>query len=103
VFIDKVEGIIDSNSLYAEGRRKLRRAKIPIQYELEPESIASGSNWNDLIPKNLNDERLTNIDVRLHSMDTYNLVVSNMSKFIYLMEPEEEVRLEYRVSAFSCS
>ena len=49
------------------------RIKFPIQYELEPQSVDTGTSWVVLTLKNIGPEKLTNLDVRLHSMDTYNL------------------------------
>jgi len=85
------------------GEGRLMRIKFPIQYELEPQSVDSGSSWVVLGLKNIGTEKLTNLDVRLHSTDTYNMVVTGMSKFVYLLEPGQEVRLEYQVSAYSSS
>jgi hypothetical protein len=78
--MDKVEGITDSNSLYLELRRRLRKVKFSIQCKLETESEEWGSSRIDLILKNLDGGQLKNLNLRLHLMDTCNLVVSNMSK-----------------------
>lgn len=75
------------------------RIKYPIQYQFEPQSIDTGSSWVVLHMKNIGTEKLKNLDVRLHSTDTYNLVVTSMSKFIYLLEPDQEAKVEYQVSA----
>ena len=79
------------------------RIKFPIQYELEPQSVDTGTSWVVLTLKNIGPEKLTNLDVRLHSMDTYNLVVTGISKFVFELEPDQEVRLEYQISAHSSS
>jgi hypothetical protein len=53
----------------------LSKYKYPIEYELNPTEIEKGTNWVTLKLKNIGNETLENLDVQLHSVDTYNLTV----------------------------
>jgi hypothetical protein len=77
------------------------RTKHPIQYELEPQSVDTGASLVILRLKNIGIEKLTDLDVGLHSTDTYNLVVADISKSVPLMEPGQEISLEYQISTYT--
>jgi hypothetical protein len=79
------------------------RIKFPIQYELIPQIVEAGTSWVVLSLKNIGNEELSNLDVRLHSTDTYNLVVTSISRFVHKLIPSQEVKLDYQVSAYSSS
>jgi len=53
----------------------LSKYKYPIEYEFNPTEIEKGSNWVTVKLKNMGNETLENLDVQLHSVDTYNLSV----------------------------
>jgi hypothetical protein len=53
----------------------LPKYKFPIEYELNPTEIEKGTNWVTLKLKNIGNETLEELDVQLHSVDTYNLTV----------------------------
>jgi len=53
----------------------LPKYKFPIEYELNPTEIEKGSNWVTLKLMNIGKETLADLDVQLHSLDTYNLTV----------------------------
>ena len=81
-----------------------RRYKYPIEYELSPTEIDVGTNWVTLKLKNIGRETLKNLDVQLHSVDTYNLTVYGTSLFgagQYLphLKANEEKELVFRVNA----
>ena len=53
----------------------LPKYKFPIEYELNPTEIEKGTNWVTLKLMNIGKETLADLDVQLHSLDTYNLTV----------------------------
>ena len=53
----------------------LSKYKFPIEYELTPTEIEKGTNWVTLKLENIGKETLAELDVQLHSVDTYNLTV----------------------------
>jgi hypothetical protein len=55
--------------------KKVWKYKYPIEYELNPREIDEGTNWVTLKLKNIGSVTLKNLDVQLHSLDTYNLSV----------------------------
>jgi len=82
----------------------LERYKYPFEYELNPSEIEKGSNWVTLKLKNIGNEILTDLDVQLHSVDTYNLSVFGSwfygaGQFIAKLGPNEEKDLLFRVNA----
>jgi hypothetical protein len=56
-------------------KKALSKYKYPIEYEFNPTEIEKGSNWVTVKLKNMGNETLENLDVQLHSVDTYNLSV----------------------------
>ena len=78
--------------------------KYPIEYELHPTEIEKGTNWVTLKLKNIGNKTLTDLDVQLHSVDTYNLSVFGSwfygaGQFIAKLGPNEEKDLLFRVNA----
>jgi hypothetical protein len=54
---------------------KSLRYKYPFEYDLSPTEIEKGTNWVTLKMKNIGSETLKDLDVQLHSLDTYNLSI----------------------------
>jgi len=82
----------------------LEKYKYPFEYELNPSEIEKGSNWVTLKLKNIGNETLSDLDVQLHSVDTYNLSVFGSwfygaGQFITKLGPNEEKDLLFRVNA----
>ena len=82
----------------------LRRYKYPIEYELNPSEIDLGTNWVTLKLKNMGSKTLQELDIQLHSLDTYNLTVYGTGLFgggHYLpdLRPSEEKEMVFRVTA----
>ena len=78
--------------------------KYPIEYELNPTEIEKGTNWVTLKLKNIGNETLNNLDVQLHSADTYNLSVYGSWWFgagqhVRELGPDKEIELVFRVNA----
>ena len=78
--------------------------KYPIYYELNPTEIDKGTNWVTLKLKNIGNETLNNLDVQLHSVDTYNLSVYGSWWFgagqhVRELGPDKEIELVFRVNA----
>ena len=60
---------------------KFWRIKFPFEYEMSPKEIRTGTNWVTLKLKNVGMSALNELDVQLHSMDTYNLTVFGTGLF----------------------
>ncbi len=83
---------------------KFWRIKFPFDYELSPSEMRTGTNWVTLKLKNIGSETLRELDIQLHSLDTYNLTVYGTGLFgagQYLPElrPNEEKEMVFRVNA----
>jgi hypothetical protein len=59
------------------------RFKYPIEYELNPTEIDKGAQWLTLRLKNKGRVTLKRLDVELHSLDTFPLLL-----FFFLMEQD---------------
>jgi len=83
---------------------KMRKYRYPIEYELTPMEIDKGTSWLTLKLKNIASEPLEDLDIQLHSLDTYNLTVYGTWAFgagHYLPDlgPNEEKEVVFRVNA----
>ena len=83
----------------------VRRYKYPIEYELNPSEIDVGTNWVTLRLKNIGNVTLRYLDIQLHSLDTFNLMVYGTGWLLgageYLQElgRNEEKEMVFRVNA----
>jgi hypothetical protein len=82
----------------------LKKYKYPIEYELNPTEIETGTNWVTLKLKNIGNKTLEDLDVQLHSVDTYNLTV--FGSWLYTggyhianLGPKKENNMVFRVNA----
>jgi len=73
--------------------------KYPIEYELTPKNVATGTRWVTLTLKNISDESLTGLDVRLNSLDAYGLNVYGTGSYVSILSPNEEKEIPFQVSA----
>jgi len=81
-----------------------RRYKYPFEYVLDPKELEKGTNWVTLKLKNIGNKTLKNLDVELHSLDTYCLTVYGAGLFglgHYLQDlgSNEEKEMVFRVNA----
>ncbi|HLN45275.1 MAG TPA: hypothetical protein VK209_06165 [Candidatus Sulfotelmatobacter sp.] len=82
----------------------LPKYKYPIKYELNPTEIEKGTNWVTLKLENIGKETLADLDVQLHSVDTYNLTVygswwEGAGHHIAKLGPEWKNEVVFRVNA----
>jgi hypothetical protein len=74
--------------------------KYPVEYELKPKHIEAGARWLTLVLKNVSEETLAGLDVKLNSLDTYAIQVSGTgSNYIPTLEPDEKEALPFQVLA----
>ena len=48
----------------------MTKSKYPIEYELGPETLEKGEQWLTLWLKNEGDDKLHNLDIKMHSTDS---------------------------------
>jgi len=77
------------------------RTRYPIEYELKPDNIATGTHWMTLSLKNVGTEALTGLDVRVHSFDPYSISVLGTGKYVALLNANQNTLLSFQVSASS--
>lgn len=73
--------------------------KYPIQYELHPPQIGVGMRWLTVTLRNIGDEELSGLDVRLNSMDDYNIRVFGTGNYIPELYSNEDRAVAFQVSA----
>ncbi len=74
-------------------------AKFPIAYDIDPKSIRGGRSWLTVTLRNISEEPLTGLNVRLNSLDTYAISVVEDSQFVSSLASDEEEALQYQVGA----
>jgi hypothetical protein len=74
-------------------------AKFPIEYEISPKSIRGGRTWLAISLKNVSEDALTGLNVRLNSLDTYAIDIEEDAKYLSALEPGEGEELHYQVAA----
>ncbi|KPL21836.1 MAG: hypothetical protein AMJ93_08695 [Anaerolineae bacterium SM23_84] len=75
--------------------------KHPIMYELSPQKIDPGTRWLTLRLKNVGEEALRSLDVRLNSLDTYSISVQGLGRFWGLLAGGDEMEFPFQVLADS--
>ena len=73
------------------------RHKYPIEYELSPETLEKGTLWLTLRLKNVGDDSLQNLDLKMHSTDSLQISFRNPNDYIYRLQPDEEKLLNFQV------
>jgi len=75
--------------------------KYPIRYELTPQRISEGMQWLVLKLQNIGDQELTNLDVRLNSLDTYALRVQGTGSHLAELLPNSVEEVSVQVLALA--
>jgi hypothetical protein len=70
----------------------------PIEFEVTPNEVNRGVHWLTLRLKNVGDETLSGLGVRLHSMDDYSIAIAGEGNYVQSLEPGGEEEIPYRVS-----
>lgn len=79
----------------------MTRSKYPIEYELRPETLEKGEQWLTLWLKNKGDDKLHNLDIKMHSTDSLNISFRSPNAFVHLLNPNEEKFLYFQVDAYA--
>jgi hypothetical protein len=73
--------------------------KYPIKYEIEPDTIDTGTHWVTLKLKNIGDKTLRYLKIYLNSMDSNNLSIIKNGEYVSELKPDEGEVLLFQVSA----
>lgn len=74
-------------------------AKFPIHYQISPKSMPAGRSWLAVTLKNISEDPLTGLNVRLNSLDTYAIRVLGEAEFVSSLAADEEEELHYQLAA----
>lgn len=73
------------------------RQKHPIEYELSPDTLEKGTQWLTLRLKNVGNENLHNLDIKMHSTDSLQISFRDPNEYIYRLRSDEENYLSFQV------
>ena len=73
--------------------------KFPIEYEISPTSVRGGRSWLTVSIRNISEDPLTGLNVRLNSLDTYAIEVLEDAELVASLAPDEENELHFQVAA----
>ncbi len=73
-------------------------AKFPVEYQIKPMSVSAGRSWLTVAVKNISEDALTDLNVRLNSLDTYAIDVEDDAAFVSSLDAGEQTELDYQVA-----
>ena len=73
------------------------RQKYPIEYELSPDTLEKGTQWLTLRLKNVGNENLHNLDIKMHPTDSLQISFRDPNEHIYRLRSDEENYLSFQV------
>ncbi len=77
----------------------LIKSRFPFEYELTPDTLEKGTQWLTLMLRNIGDVALHNLDVRMHSTDSFHINFHNPTDHVYRLPPYEDRFLSFQVEA----
>jgi hypothetical protein len=75
------------------------RIVYPFEFEVVTKEIDAGIQWLTLRLKNIGDETVRSLEVKLYSLDTYGISILGTGNYIFSLNPDEEVFQAFQVSA----
>ncbi|MGA2681702.1 MAG: hypothetical protein ABSF44_07890 [Candidatus Bathyarchaeia archaeon] len=75
------------------------RLVYPFEFELNPKEIDTGIQWVRLRLKNIGDETVHGLDVKLHSLDSFGISIFGTGEYIFMLMPGEEKFRAFQVLA----
>jgi hypothetical protein len=73
--------------------------KYPIEYELTPRNVSAGMRWLTLRLKNVGETNLIGLDVKLNSLDAYDIYVHGTGNYVAVLKPGEEEIVPFQTLA----
>jgi hypothetical protein len=76
------------------------RHRFPLSYELTPDTLQNGTQWLTVWLKNVGDYPLHNLNVKIHSTDSFQISFRNGSNFIMRINPSEFSYLSFETDVY---
>jgi hypothetical protein len=73
--------------------------KYPIEYELNPKNVNAGMRWLTLRLKNVGETNLIGLDVKLNSLDAYDIYVYGTGRYVAVLKPGEQEIVPFQTLA----
>jgi hypothetical protein len=75
--------------------------KYPIEYEMTPRNLSAGMRWLALRLKNVGEQNLIGLDLKLNSLDGYDIYVHGTGTYISALKPGQEETVPFQILATS--
>lgn len=75
------------------------KTKLPFEFDITPDKIMTGTHWVTVHLKNLSNDTINNIDIKLHSIDPYFVSVLGTGKYIPEILPGEKKTIPFQIDA----
>lgn len=73
--------------------------KYPIEYELAPRNVSTGMRWLTLRLKNVGETNLIGLEVKLNSLDAYDIYVYGTGSYVASLKPGQEEIVPFQTLA----
>jgi hypothetical protein len=75
------------------------RLKRPFEYKIKPKQVEKGTRWITVDIKNVSTDELTQLDVQLHSLDSYFIGIYGTGSYVSELNPEETRSIPFQITA----
>ncbi len=79
------------------------RLKRPFEYKIKPKQVDKGTRWITVDIKNVSTDKLTQLDVQLHSLDSYFFGIYGTGSYVSELNPEETRSIPFQITAHGTS
>jgi len=79
------------------------RLKRPFEYKIKPKQVEKGTRWITVDIKNVSTDELTQLDVQLHSLDSYFIGIYGTGSYVSELNPEETRSIPFQITAHGTS
>ena len=79
------------------------RLKRPFEYDIKPNEVDKGNHWLTLDLKNVSIDVMTQLDIQLHSLDSYFINVYGTGSYVSKLESNETRSIPFQIAAHGSS
>ncbi|MBN1682649.1 hypothetical protein JW865_03755 [Candidatus Bathyarchaeota archaeon] len=79
------------------------RLKRPFEYNIKPNEVDKGNHWLTVDLKNVSTDVMTQLDIQLHSLDSYFINVYGSGSYVSNLEQNETRSIPFQIAAHGSS
>ena len=79
------------------------RLKRPFEFEITPNKVDKGNKWLTVNLKNVSVDTLTQLDIQLHSLDSYFIGFYGTGSYVSEIQPQERRSVPFQITAHGTS